>query len=122
MGVDDLEGRSDGTELRVRELETEVDEILDRLHEIDKSWQNNLVRIGTSSSTNNRCYSAAIYACLCTKLAQVFYGLKADSYEEPPEVTEHKIRELILRRMQISRQAEESSSQSYQKSHLRTIF
>ena len=75
VGVDDMEGRSEGTDIRVKELETEVDEILERLHEIDKSWQNNLV----------------------------FYGLKSDGYEEPQEVTEHKIRELIARKMQISR-------------------
>jgi len=73
--VDALDQRGEGVADRVRGIEQEVDEILDRLHELDKSWKNNLV----------------------------FYGLRTESYEDPASI-EMKIRELIARKMQISRE------------------
>ncbi len=54
VGVDELEGRNEGVDGRVRELESEVDDILDRLHEIDKSWQNNLVRVYLQYDNNDK--------------------------------------------------------------------
>lgn len=98
-GVDDLGAQSDDTSTKVcvcttifqtaavrfcwndssfpfqlKEMELEVEEIQEKLWELDKSWQNNLV----------------------------FYGVKSDAgTEEHPSVTEAKIREIIKKNLQV---------------------
>ena len=57
------------TLLQVRDLENSVEEIQEKIWELDKSWKNNLV----------------------------FYGIRSDTLEEHPSVTESKIREIIAR-------------------------
>ena len=46
--MDDLGSRGEGTATKVRELEEEMEEILEKLWELDKSWKNNLVRRGVA--------------------------------------------------------------------------
>ena len=78
-GVDDLGNQSEDTSSRVRDLETEVDEILEKLWELDKSWRNNLV----------------------------FYGIRMTSdgmNEDDQSVMEKVIKDIIHKRMQISRE------------------
>ncbi len=88
---------SEGTVIRVREIEQEIDDILEKLWELDKSWRNNLVIVG-----GLQCCHVARFFLLSHP--QVFYGLKQDSgQEEHPSVTESKIREVIHKKMQISR-------------------
>ena len=41
--MDDLGTTSSDTSNKVRELETEIEEIFEKLWELDKSWKNNLV-------------------------------------------------------------------------------
>ena len=62
-GVDDLGSQSEDTIIKVKELETEIEEVLDKLWELDKSWKNNLV----------------------------FYGVRSDSSDEAPHTTEAKV-------------------------------
>ena len=64
------------TLLQVRDLENSVEEIQEKIWELDKSWKNNLV----------------------------FYGIRSDTLEEHPSVTESKIREIIARQMYITRE------------------
>ena len=61
---------------QVADIETAVEEIQEKIWELDKSWKNNLV----------------------------FYGIRSDTLEEHPSVTESKIREIIARRMYITRE------------------
>ena len=64
------------TLIQVRDLENSVEEIQEKIWELDKSWKNNLV----------------------------FYGIRSDTLEEHPSVTESKIREIIARQMYITRE------------------
>ena len=60
---------------QVKEMEESLEDIQEKLWELDKSWQNNLV----------------------------FYGVKSDAggAEEQPAVTEAKIREIIKHKLQV---------------------
>ena len=72
--MDDLSGQSEDTSGKVKEMESEIEEILEKLWELDKSWQNNLV----------------------------FYGIKSDNAaDEHPSVTKEKILEVLKRNMQV---------------------
>ena len=73
-GVDDLGSQSEDTSSKVREIENDIEEIQEKLWELDKSWQNNLV----------------------------FYGIKSDNAaDEHPSVTKEKILEVLKRNMQV---------------------
>ena len=61
---------------QVKEIENSIDEIQEKIWELDKSWRNNLV----------------------------FYGIRSDSVDEHPSVTEAKIKEVISRQLRISRE------------------
>ena len=60
----------------MKEIENSIDEIQEKLWELDKSWRNNLV----------------------------FYGIRADSLDEHPSITESKIKDVIARQLRISRE------------------
>ena len=60
----------------MRDLETAVEEVQEKIWELDKSWKNNLI----------------------------FYGIRSDTLEEHPSVTEAKIRDLFTRNMNITRE------------------
>ena len=63
-GVDDLGSKSADTTTKVKELESAIEDINEKVWELDKSWKNNLV----------------------------FYGIKADpGAEEHPAVLESKV-------------------------------
>ena len=61
---------------QVKEIENSIDEIQEKIWELDKSWRNNLV----------------------------FYGIRSDSVDEHPSVTESKIKDVIARQLRISRE------------------
>ncbi|XP_059099208.1 protein unc-13 homolog C-like isoform X2 [Tigriopus californicus] len=76
-GMDDLGMQSEDTSTKLRELEAELEEVVEKLWELDKSWKNNLV----------------------------FYGIRSDvGTDENPSITESKIKEVISKKMQISRE------------------
>ena len=58
-----------------KELENTIDEIQERLWDLDRSWRNNLV----------------------------FYGIRSDTLDEHPSVTESKVKAVINKHMRISR-------------------
>ena len=63
-GLDDLGSQSSDTSGKVKELQDALDDITEKLWELDKSWKNNLV----------------------------FYGIRQDSgTDEHPSITEQKV-------------------------------
>ena len=63
-GLDDLGSQSSDTSGKVKELQDALDDISEKLWELDKSWKNNLV----------------------------FYGIKMDyGSDEHPSITEQKV-------------------------------
>jgi len=75
-GLDALGSQSSDTSGKVQELQDALDDITEKLWELDKSWKNNLV----------------------------FYGIKMDSgTDEHPSITEQKIRDVIFKHLRISR-------------------
>ena len=73
--VDSLGNKSSDTSSKVADIENSIDEINEKLWELDKSWRNNLV----------------------------FYGVRSEAIDEHPSVTETKVREVIRLRMHITR-------------------
>jgi hypothetical protein len=72
--VHDLGSKSEGTSTKVKELEDAIEEINEKVWELDKSWKNNLV----------------------------FYGIKQDSgHDEHPSVTESKVHEHSIMLMNV---------------------
>ena len=71
-------GNDEFTQNKIESLVLAYNDIQDRLYEIDKSWKNNLI----------------------------FYGIPIDSNmeEEDPYSTEEKVRELIKRKLRITRE------------------
>ena len=61
---------------RVDVLGTDLEEMTEKIYELDKSWKNNLV----------------------------FYGVREDGADEHPAVTESKVRDVIRRTMRIHRE------------------
>jgi len=75
-GLSNIGSQSGDTTSKVKELQESIDDITEKVWELDKSWKNNLV----------------------------FYGIKQDAgSEEHPSITEAKVREVILRKLRISR-------------------
>jgi len=75
-GLSNIGSQSGDTTSKVKELQESIDDITEKVWELDKSWKNNLV----------------------------FYGIKQDAgAEEHPSITEAKVREVILRKLRISR-------------------
>jgi len=75
-GLSNIGSQSGDTTSKVKELQESIDDITEKVWELDKSWKNNLV----------------------------FYGIKMDAgAEEHPSITEAKVREVILRKLRISR-------------------
>lgn len=75
-GLSNIGSQSGDTTSKVKELQDSIDDITEKVWELDKSWKNNLV----------------------------FYGIKQDAgAEEHPSITEAKVREVILRKLRISR-------------------
>ena len=71
-------GNDESTATKIESLVVAYNDIQDRLYEIDKSWKNNLI----------------------------FYGIPTESNleDEDPYATEEKVRELIKRKLRITRE------------------
>ena len=71
-------GNDESTQTKIESLVVAYNDIQDRLYEIDKSWRNNLI----------------------------FYGIPTESNleDEDPYATEEKVRELIKRKLRITRE------------------
>ena len=60
----------------MKDLESTIEEIQEKVWELDKSWKNNIV----------------------------FYGITSSTLEEHPSVTESKVRDVLTRKMHITRE------------------
>ena len=91
MQGDEITNRVDG-------IETNVEEMTEKIYELDKSWKNNLVFYGVKCDDGEH-----RFLFLPTKPPLSFFPKSHQGTDEHPSVTESKIRDVIRKTMRIHR-------------------